>query len=228
MESAGRPNVRCSCREPLLKLALRARNLLHALAAELGRYTEHEHQVTGTVTSSVQFTLDRGERQLWTGAPRRGVVLRPADAFVIPFSLLWAGFVVFWEASVLRSGGPAFFALWGIPFLFAGAYITVGRFWVDARRRARTAYAVTTERIIIHTGAFSTSTKSLNLRTLSDVTLNERPDGSGTITFGPVPPMAAMYAGTSWPGMPQVPSFELIPNARRVYDIIRDAQRSTV
>jgi hypothetical protein len=64
------------------------------------------------------------------------------------------------------------------------------------------------------------------LRTLSDVTLQERANGSGTITFGAVNPMAAMYAGTSWPGVPQVPSLEMIPDARRVYDVIREAQRA--
>ena len=67
---------------------------------------------------------------------------------------------------------------------------------------------------------------SLDLRTLSDVTLHERPDGSGTITFGPVAPFAALYAGMAWPGVPQAPSFEMIPDVRRVHAIIRDAQRA--
>jgi hypothetical protein len=176
---------------------------------------------------SIQFPLDRGERQLWAGTPRQGVVLRASDAFQIPFSIMWAGFAIFWERSVLRTGAPLFFVLWGIPFVLVGLYITVGRFWADARRRSRTAYAVTSDRVIISSGLFTPTIKSLNLRTLSDVTLQERPDGSGTITFGPVAPFAAMYAGASWPGLPQVASFEMIPDARRVYSIIRDAQRAT-
>ena len=180
-----------------------------------------------TTTVSVQFNLDRGERQVWAGQPKQGLVLRASDTYMIPFSLLWAGFAVFWEASVLRTNAPGFFALWGIPFVLMGLYITVGRFFLDAYRRARTTYAVTSERVLINMRGFSASTKSLNLATLSDITLNERSDGTGTITFGPTNPLAQMYGGTWWPGLQQTPSFEMIPDARRVYDMVRDAQRGT-
>ena len=175
-------------------------------------------------TISTQFTLDRGERQIWTGAPRQGLMLRPADAFMIPFSLLWGGFAVFWEASVLRQGAVTFFALWGIPFVCVGIYMVVGRFFVDAKRRANTVYGITSSRVIIQSGVFRPTLKSLNLKTLADLTLSERPDGSGTITFGPSAPFASMYAGTSWPGVPQQTAFEQIPDARNVYDMIRKAQ----
>ena len=177
---------------------------------------------------SLRFALDRGERQLWSGAPRRGLVLRASDALLIPFSLLWGGFAVFWEASVLGQGGPTFFAIWGVPFVLMGLYITVGRFFLDAAQRARTVYAVTSERILIEVGRlgpFAGSTKSLPLRTLSEVQLRERGNGSGTITFGPQP-FGVSAVGNSWPGGPRVPAFDLIPDARRVYDIIREAQRT--
>jgi hypothetical protein len=38
----------------------------------------------------------------------------------------------------LKEGAPAFFALWGIPFVVAAAYVTIGRFFVDAWQRSRT------------------------------------------------------------------------------------------
>jgi len=174
--------------------------------------------------SSIEFPLGRGERLLWSGTPRQGVVFRPTDLFQVPFSLLWGGFALFWNVSVWATDAPMFFRLFGLPFLAVGAYITVGRFWVDARRRARTSYGVTTERVLIASGAFSPSLKSLALRTLSDVTLTQRPDGSGTISFGPAGFGASMYAGMAWPGVQQAPSFELVGDAKRVYDIIRDAQ----
>lgn len=170
------------------------------------------------------FELERSERQLWFGEPPKGIMLRASDAYMIPFSLLWGGFAVFWEAGVLRSGAPSTFELFGIPFVLVGFYITIGRFFADAWRRGRTSYALTTERVIIRSGS---SIKSLNLRTLTDVTLTERSDGRGTITFGPTPYRAAMYAGTPWPGITQPTMFESIPGAREVYAQIREAQQSS-
>jgi hypothetical protein len=146
---------------------------------------------------------------------------------MVPFSVLWCGFAIFWERSVIHTDAPPFFMLWGIPFVLAGLYITVGRFFVDARRRANTTYAVTSDRVIISSGIVTPSIKSLNLATLSDITLDERRDGTGTITFGPANPLMAMYGGMPWPGVPQTPSFELISGARQVYGVIREAQQAT-
>jgi hypothetical protein len=172
--------------------------------------------------------LGPGEKLLWVGQPRQGFVLRAADAFNIPFSLLWGAFAIFWEAGVLASGAPWFFVLWGIPFVLVGLYIMFSRFWVDARQRAATAYAVTSERVVIVSGVFARRVKSLGIDTITDVSLTERGDGAGTITFGPVRPYFGWYGGAVWPGFGHQadPSFELAGEARQVYEIIREAQRA--
>ena len=172
--------------------------------------------------------LSAGERLLWSGQPRSGIRLRMQDAFLIPFSLLWGGFAIFWEASVFTTNAPFFFKLWGVPFVLVGLYIIFGRFFVDARARSQTFYGITTERIITVSGLFSRQVKSLNLRTLTDVSLTERADGSGTITFGPVHPMGSFFPSGSWPGAARYasPSFDLIERAKEVNEIIRTTQRS--
>jgi Bacterial PH domain len=172
--------------------------------------------------------LDRGESLLWSGRPKQGVVLRPIDAFMIPFSLLWGGFAFFWEARVLSSGASVFFALWGLPFVLMGVYITIGRFFVDARLRGATVYGLTPARVLIVSGLFARRVTSLNLRTLRDVSLSERGDRSGTITFGASHPLVMWAGAMSWPGAGQfhAPSFELIAEARSVYSRVRDAQKS--
>lgn len=165
----------------------------------------------------------RGETLLWSGVPRQDIFFRPADVFLIPFSVLWAGFAVFWEAGVLASHAPGFFALWGIPFVLMGLHMTIGRFFVDAYRRRRTTYALTARRIIIRSGA---TTQSLDLATLATMSLREHSNGLGTITFGSSP-FPSAFTSSSWPGAKGPPEFIQIPDARRVYDRIREAQQQT-
>ena len=177
----------------------------------------------------VESQLSPNERLLWSGQPRQGLFLRAADAYLIPFSVLWGGFAIFWESSVILGGAPFFFMLWGVPFVLVGLYMIIGRFFVDAKQRSKSYYGVTNERVIIVSGLFSRKVKSLNLRTLTDVSLDEKSDGSGTITFGATNPMSWWSGGMSFPGWGQqsTPSFELILEAKQVYEIIRDAQRQS-
>ena len=174
----------------------------------------------------VTHELASGEKLLWTGQPRPGLRLRASDALMIPFSLLWGGFAVFWELSVIRSGAPALFMVWGVPFVLMGLYITVGRFFADARQRGRTYYGLTDQRIVIITGLFTRKVKSLSLRTLQDISLDERGDRSGTISFGGGNAMANWFGGSGWPGAggQPAPAFELIENARQVHTRVRAAQ----
>lgn len=179
------------------------------------------------VSESIRAELSPGEQVVWTGQPRQGIVVRGADAFAIPFSLLWAGFAVFWLVSAAQSNAPLPFVLCGVPFVLIGFYMVVGRFFVEAKQRQSTFYALTPQRVIIASGLFSRTVKSLNLNTIAELSLSERADGTGTIVFGAQHPMAAMFGGiSSWPGAEQHlgPRFDLVPEARSVYESIRKAQ----
>lgn len=180
-------------------------------------------------TQTVRAQLESGEQLIWSGQPRQGLMLRPSDALLVPFSLLWGGFAIFWETTVILSGAPVFFWLFGVPFVLIGLHLIFGRFFTDARTRRFTFYGVTNDRILITSGKHGQRVRSLSLSTLSDITLDEREDGTGTITFAANPLGRWGNFGT-WPNMGAArgqmqPSFEMIPQAKKVYEMIRGAQR---
>ena len=172
--------------------------------------------------------LGRGERLLWTGRPRQGLRLRPSDWYLVPFSLLWGGFAFFWEFMVLTGGAPWFFALWGVPFVLVGLYLIVGRFFADSYQRARTYYGVTDQRVLILSGLLNRRTTSIALPNLGEVSLTERSDRSGSITFGTPNAAYPAWWGSSWPGTgyKTAPTFDLIDDVRQVYSAIQEAQRA--
>ena len=179
------------------------------------------------VSRDIARELASAEKVLWAGQPRQGIVLRPADVFLIPFSLLWGGFAIFWEVMVIAMGAPFFFPLFGAVFVVVGLYIMVGRFFLEARR-TRIAYALTSERVVIVSGLIGRTVKSIDLRTLGEMSLSERRNGSGTIAFGSPSPFDWFGGMAVWPWMAvrHASRFELIPNVRAVYEAIRTAQRA--
>jgi len=129
----------------------------------------------------------------------------------------------------IRTGGPLVMKLWGIPFVLVGLYIMLGRFVYDAKLREKTYYGVTSQRCLIIAGLFNRTVKSMNLRTITDLSLEQKTDGSGTIIFGPVligEPMRSWRFASPGAGQFSFPCFDLIQNAKDVYEVIRRAQQS--
>lgn len=176
--------------------------------------------------------LFAGERIVWTGKPKQGLALSGRDALLIPFSLLWGGFAIFWNVSVWQipvtgQGPDWFFRLWGLPFLVIGLYVMAGRFWHDAMLRKRLTYGVTNQRVIVARGA--SKINSLDIHRLPRLELSEHRDGTGTIDFEG----NAMFSGRSmsgfgiWvPALADGAQFFRIANPRGVYEIVRDQARS--
>ena len=86
---------------------------------------------------------------------------------------------------------------------------------------------MTNSRAIIKAGLLgSARVQTLELRNLPQINLTEHPGGFGTITFGPVQPFLQPAVGKSnWdrPGVESaVPTFESIPNAEKVYALVRE------
>lgn len=125
--------------------------------------------------------LGVGEYVLWSGKPGEGHLLAPNDVFLIPFSILWCGFAIFWEITVLSVNAPLIFKLFGIPFVLIGLYIMIGRFIYKGYIRKRTSYVVTNQRLFRIRNK-KVDTLEGNAKTQLSVSVNK--DGSGTITFG--------------------------------------------
>ena len=105
---------------------------------------------------AVQPELVSGESVLWAGQPNGSIVFHREDFFLIPFSLLWGGFAIFWELGVTGLSGfsrghgvPVFFELWGLPFVVIGQYFIWGRFFYAAWLKKQTHYAVTNRRVLV-------------------------------------------------------------------------------
>jgi hypothetical protein len=149
---------------------------------------------------------------------------------MIPFSLFWSAIVfsaalaAFNQPAQKSGTGPSLIFL--IPFLLIGLYMLIGRFFVDAMMRARTEYAITNRRAIIVSGLFSRNVRSIDLKTTSEISLSERRDNSGTITFGATP-FGAMRR-YSWSSNPTsgTPAFEMIEDIRSVYRIIEQVRNA--
>ncbi|MBQ6432154.1 MAG: hypothetical protein IJJ99_09810 [Oscillospiraceae bacterium] len=172
-------------------------------------------------TSWVRGMLFPGENLLWSGKPGKGHLFRKEDVFLIPFSVFWCGFAVFWEVNVIKHDVPFSFKLFGIPFVIVGIYITVGRFVFRWLQNKKSRYALTGQRIIVKTGK---TVRTLNLTDLPRMTVTQRADGAGDIRFGET--AVARRVGTSYERSPYSDSLlELhnIPDVNKVEYRIRTA-----
>jgi hypothetical protein len=180
--------------------------------------------------------LASDEKLLWAGMPKQGTIFKGSDVLMVPFSLLWGGFAIFWEYMALTmvpkaqnapDGFALLFPLFGIPFVVIGLYMIFGRFIYDAKKRARTYYGLTDQRAIIVSGLFSQSVKSLHLKTMSDISLSEKTSGYGSIVFGQENQMMSLLMGSGFPNMngSTTPQFELIENAKQVFKQLREQQK---
>ena len=125
--------------------------------------------------------LMSGEYVIWNGKPGKGHLLTKYDTYMIPFSIMWCGFAIFWETSVLTGGAPFLFKVWGIPFVCVGLYVVFGRFIMKSYVRKETVYVITNKRVLSFR---KNQVNTLDYHTNQTRTITRNPDGSGSIFFG--------------------------------------------
>lgn len=131
----------------------------------------------------------------------------PQDALLIPFSLMWGGFAIFWEASVLsnqHARDGVLFPIWGVPFVLIGLYLIIGRFFVRRWALRNTVYALTNRRAVSLTPSVRGAAResSVWLRSYPQIDRRGASPGRGTLCIGAagIGPRS-LLADPGWPGL---------------------------
>ncbi|WP_018633370.1 hypothetical protein [Neomegalonema perideroedes] len=166
--------------------------------------------------------LGSGERLLWTGEPARGLKWRGEDWFHLPFGLVFFAFALVWTGLAWYGGG-GIMTLWGVPFVVVGFQIAIGRFFTDARRRARTRYALTDRRALIVEDGRRPQFGSIPIASGTGVEIRSGP--LSTIMFKS-PAEFTVLNGSKTINMRQGGyGFEFIEEGESVYRLILDIQQ---
>lgn len=178
--------------------------------------------------------LMSGESISWSGMPDPSVIFHSEDWFMIPFSLLWGGFAIFWEASVAglwgsKSGVPwNFGVLWGVPFVLIGQYFIWGRLFVDAWLKRRTYYAITDRRVLFLQEGFRRKSRIFYLDSIGEF----QREGSltGTIWLGSKPPLftSRNQSRRSWSAVDvsaPVPALVDVADVDTIYRLLLDLRQ---
>lgn len=124
--------------------------------------------------------ISDNEYILWEGAPEKGLTFTSRDLVMIPFSLFWLAFALFWEFSVITSTSSLFMAIWGLPFVGVGIYLLFGRFIQSICLRNKTFYIITNKKLIIRSGS---KIKLYQAEDIPPMDIHLHKNGNGTILF---------------------------------------------
>ncbi|MCT8158911.1 aspartate carbamoyltransferase catalytic subunit [Pseudoruegeria sp. SHC-113] len=168
------------------------------------------------MSDSWQGILDEGETLLWQGRPDTRFVVMRKDLLPALFGLAFAGLALRMMAGALEDGPfPALFLLLFVAAGLAVAVATPFRFWL--RRRVAT-YSLSTRRAFI---ANLWPRKMLRAYEIAPDDVLELAEGSpGSVYF------RTQYRNTAKGSRRERIGFERIDEARHVYDLLRQVQRS--
>ena len=112
-------------------------------------------------------------------------------------------------------------------------YFLFGRFIYKRRKKRRTRYAVTNKRILIMSDGAAGPLDTLGIDEVTNIEMSLRPDGIGTLRFGPPHRRGFSYQNTGLDGFDtlfeeKVPSFFDIHNAEEVYELLASLRRRTL
>lgn len=181
--------------------------------------------VNDDINSLIREELIGGENILWSGQPEHKIFCKN-DIKMIPFSILWGGFAMFWEISVLVMGAPIVMPIFGALFVLIGLYAMFGRFFYKAHVQKRTYYYVTNKRVIVAKVLGRTKIEAEYINSLTCINKDIKNDGSGDVIFGNIGFLISMYANTGMESLAKGKAYGQIPLA--FYDLARADEVSKI
>lgn len=191
-------------------------------------------QIDQESSIAIQPELGSGESVLWSGRPKPGVIFHKQDILMIPFSLLWGGFAIFWEFSAAGITGfsrhaspPGFFLLWGVPFVLIGQYLIWGRFIYAAWLSRRTFYAITNRRVVVVQNGLKHQIASAFIDSLQTIVKDGNSKGIGSLRLTPNAPLwygsrQQGFAGWTPIAVGSTPAFLDIDDVDSVYRVLSE------
>jgi len=181
------------------------------------------------IQPELRFELMENEIPLWTGSPSKKTVFGLSDIFYVPFSLSWfcASLFFFVDQYNHDKWSPLTFCF--SVFVIAGLHFVIGRFFYDRKRRANILYCITDKRVIIRSGMWLDDYESIYVDQLpNEFTVDERPDGSGTIIFGRNDFRPGMLPGIGKLDIGYIPvsRLEMINDVRYVQSLLLKLQKN--
>jgi hypothetical protein len=187
-----------------------------------------------------QEELLKDEKILWMGQPNPDIKYTSMDWFLIPFSIMWGGFAIFWELSALGiillaetngADAPIIFPLFGIPFVIIGLYFIFGRFIYKKWKKQRTYYAITNKRVLIITNTKNRNVEAEFISSIPAINYSQKDSGAGSIRFGSFNFMTDMYSNTGMDFLSGFsgktsPAFFDINNVKEVYNLVNEVRNS--
>jgi hypothetical protein len=175
------------------------------------------------------YELANGEQLLWTGRPNPWKIFTREDFFIIPFTLVWGGFVVALNAAIWTVNGPLVGKIAGFPFLVAGLYMMVGRFFYKVWRKRRLYYAVTDQRVMILLKGIRYDLRSFSIGMIPYLHKYVEMNGYGKVVFGGPAPLNRWQqqqldnpnSSFEWAGF-ALDGFYDIPDAHEVYALMKE------
>ena len=169
--------------------------VLHASSSEDVERASPAASASAPASGAIWADADRlaehlppDEEILWIGRPEARPRLGGLTLGRVPFLMLWFGFIIFWEATVIAAGAPVIFPVFGAGMLLIGLSRLRGGFGFGGRR---TLYAVTAKHVVrIAEQRIGPRVDTALIRTLPTISVTPTKQGYGTVTFGPKAPAA--------------------------------------